>query len=135
MRWQMSVIVPFLTAWSLVSVAPAVSPAADNEPLLRAGDHHGLWHSDEAKFTIDSVDDRGKFSGHVELLDGSYKGAKFDITGKLTDDNTLVNKRTDCDQVSRAEAPKVLGVHYVWQGHTYIADTKAKLRFELRVRK
>ena len=108
--------------------------AAEKKLLLRAGDHYGLWHSDEAKFTVDSVDDNGKFSGHVELLDGLYKSATFDFTGTLRDDGSLVPKRTGCEQVSKAEAPESPGFHNVWRGKTYIADTKSRLLFELRVR-
>jgi hypothetical protein len=109
--------------------------AADAEFLIRAGDYYGLWHSDEAKFTIDKVDDKGKFSGHVELLDGEYKGAKFDFTGEENSDGAISLKRTDADQVSKAEAPESPGFHHVWRGKTYIADTKGRLMFELRVRK
>jgi hypothetical protein len=109
--------------------------AAEKEYLIQPGDHYGLWHSDEAKFTIDKVDDNGKFSGHVELLDGEYKGAKFDITGEENGDGAITIKRADADQVCKAEAPEAPGFHQVWRGKTYIADTKAKLIFELRVRK
>ncbi len=108
--------------------------AADEESLLRAGDHYGLWHADEAKFTIDKIDDKGKFSGSVELLDGAYKGAKFDFTGELNEDGAILLKRADGDQVCKAEAPEMVGFHRVWRGKTYIRETKAKLLFELRVR-
>jgi hypothetical protein len=105
------------------------------EKLIYAGDHYGLWHSDEARFTIDKVDDNGKCSGHAELLDGEYKGAKFDFTGEVHKSGAITLKRSDADQVSKAEAPEVRGFHQVWRGTTYIADTNAKLIFELRVRK
>jgi hypothetical protein len=93
-----------------------------------------MWHADEAKFTFDKVDEKGKFSGSVELLDGVYKGAKFDFTGELTSDGATLIKRSDCDQVCKAEAPERIGNHDIWRGKTYIGDTKAKLLFELRVR-
>jgi hypothetical protein len=86
-------------------------------------------------FTIDSVNDNGKFSGHAELLDGLYKGDRFDFSGKLYDDGAITLKRRNCDQVSRAEAPEFPGFHNVWRGKTYIAETKARLIFELRIRK
>jgi hypothetical protein len=114
---------------------PQAVHAADNEFLIRTGDYYGLWHSDEAKFTIDKVDDKGKFSGNVELLDGQYKGAKFEFTGEENSDGAITLKRTDSDQVAKAEAPESPGFHHVWRGKTYIAETKAKLIFELRVRK
>jgi hypothetical protein len=113
---------------------PQKARAADDEKLIRTGEHYGMWHADEAKFTIDKVDEKGKFSGNVELLDGLYKGAKFDFTGELTEDGAIQIKRSDCDQVCKAEAPEQIGHHHVWRGKTYIAETKAKLLFELRVR-
>jgi hypothetical protein len=117
-----------------LGVQPALR-AADKEYLIRPGDYYGLWHSDEAKFTIDKIDEKGKFSGHVELLDGEYKGAKFDFTGEETEDGAITLKRADAEQVSKAEAPELPGFHHVWRGKTYIADSKARLIFELRVRK
>jgi hypothetical protein len=89
----------------LLGVGQALQ-AGDGEKLIYGGDHYGLWHSDEAKFTIDKVDDKGKFAGHVELLDGEYKGAKFDFTGEINNDGAIVLRRTDADRYRGPRAQK-----------------------------
>ena len=43
------------------------------DTLIRVGDYYGRWHSGGAKFTVDKVEEKGKFSGRVELLDGIYR--------------------------------------------------------------
>ncbi len=127
-----------LTILGLICLSAAWNPlraveATAGEPALCAGEHYGMWHADEAKFTIDKVDDHGKFTGRVELLDGVYRGDTFAITGETTCDGGIEITRTGLDQVSKAEAPELEAHHFVWRGKTYIAATNAKLLFELRL--
>jgi hypothetical protein len=114
--------------------ALAVCSAAS---LIHTGDHVGRWHDDDARFTVENVDENGQFSGRAELLSGTYRGHKFLFTGRIADGGAIELNRTNCKQVSRAKPPTFIGGEYVWKGETRILDVNpiGVFGFELRVRK
>jgi WD40 repeat protein/serine/threonine protein kinase len=104
-------------------------------PLIRVGQHSGIWHAEETRYDIDKVDSYGNLSGQAEILDGPHKGGKFDFTGQCNGSGAITLRRTDCDQTSEAAAPVILGDQNIWRGKTYIPDTNTISEFELRVRR
>jgi hypothetical protein len=132
-RWARSIFATLFSLALLLASAVALQPVNDAIVIL-PGEYYGLWHAEEAKFTIESVAIGNHFVGRVKLLDGTYKDAEFGFTGVLKEDNSLVFERHEEDgvQISKAGPPQLVWSHYVWKGVTLGSGTPAP-PFEFRV--
>jgi hypothetical protein len=130
-------------AHRLLAIAGVVllcSSARAEDMLIHRGTFDGVWHAERAIFKIKKVGPRRVFTGSVELTSGKYKGATFNIHGRLAPDNALTitrpNVEEDKPQISKAGPPKLVGEVYVWKGHTSGAGLGDRTPlFELRIRK
>src|SRR5262245_20607105 len=108
-----------LAAFALACVLSGSAQAAGRNQLISKGVYDGLWHGDKVTFIVENVERDGKFSGIIHFdPNGRWGDVKSNFTGEVCRGDEIVIDRPDCDQHSRAGAPRRAGRRLVWKGTT-----------------